>query len=268
MKRSSTVGSPTPGLLLPPLESAAASPAAAGKSRSGVAPGYFPIASPGELTALPPSSHRCQDFRGSASLAATPLSRCPAPPPVPLGGRSLSARLPDSPSVLRHSALLAGLHPLVRTGVPVARSSGAVHLRDPWSLLSPPRSVLRLSPPASPATMTSADFSLRPAASPFQASGETSPGKGRGFPRTAAGFTALALGRRSFAVRCPLAPACAASYPVSVRQPAVSLPLLSAPASRPVALRFARGPCDQVPQRTCTSKSRPCWAHSGPGKSR
>jgi hypothetical protein len=27
------------------------------------------------------------------------------------------------------------------------------------------------------------------------------------------------------------------------------------------ALRFARGSCDQAPQRTCTSWSRPCWAH-------
>jgi len=38
-------------------------------------------------------------------------------------------------------------------------------------------------------------------------------------------------------------------------------PLLSVPASRPVTLRFARGPCDPVPQRTCTSWSRSCWAH-------
>jgi len=38
-------------------------------------------------------------------------------------------------------------------------------------------------------------------------------------------------------------------------------PLLSAPASRLVAWRFARGPCDRVPQRTCTSWSRSCWAH-------
>jgi hypothetical protein len=27
------------------------------------------------------------------------------------------------------------------------------------------------------------------------------------------------------------------------------------------ALRLARGSCDQAPQRTCTSWSRPCWAH-------
>ena len=38
-------------------------------------------------------------------------------------------------------------------------------------------------------------------------------------------------------------------------------PLLSAPPSRTVALRFARGPCDLVPQRTCTSWSCSCWAH-------
>lgn len=34
-------------------------------------------------------------------------------------------------------------------------------------------------------------------------------------------------------------------------------PLPSAPASRQRALRFARGPCDQVPRRTCTSWSVP-----------
>ena len=42
-------------------------------------------------------------------------------------------------------------------------------------------------------------------------------------------------------------------------------PLLSVPASRPVTLRFARGPCDPVPQRTCTSWSRSCWAHQKKG---
>src|SRR5439155_19240945 len=47
--------------------------------------------------------------------------------------------------------------------------------------------------------------------------------------------------------------------------PRLRYPLLSAPASRTVALRFARGPCDRVPQRTCTSWSRSCWAHNEKG---
>ena len=49
-------------------------------------------------------------------------------------------------------------------------------------------------------------------------------------------------------------------------------PLLSAPASRPdrvipgfFALRFDRGRCDRLPQRTSTSYPCPCWAHTLPG---
>ena len=55
-------------------------------------------------------------------------------------------------------------------------------------------------------------------ASPFQASGETSPGKNDDLPRTIAGSTPLPLGRRSFAVSGPLAPVRSASYPVPVRR--------------------------------------------------
>ncbi len=55
-------------------------------------------------------------------------------------------------------------------------------------------------------------------ASPFQASGETSPGKNDDLPRTIAGSTPLPLGRRSFAVSGPLAPVRNASYPVPVRR--------------------------------------------------
>ena len=55
-------------------------------------------------------------------------------------------------------------------------------------------------------------------ASPFQASGETSPSKNDDLPRTIAGSTPLPLGRRSFAVSGPLAPVRSASYPVPVRR--------------------------------------------------
>ena len=54
--------------------------------------------------------------------------------------------------------------------------------------------------------------------SPFQASGETSPGKNDDLPRTIAGSTPLPLGRRSFAVSGPLAPVRSASYPIPVRR--------------------------------------------------
>ncbi len=69
-------------------------------------------------------------------------------------------------------------------------------------------------------------------ASPFQASSEISPGKSHEFPRAIAGSTPLPLGRESFAAFGPLALVGSASYPVSLRRLAVSLPLLSAPTSR------------------------------------
>ena len=53
--------------------------------------------------------------------------------------------------------------------------------------------------------MASADFSLRITASPFQASGEISPDKNTGLPRTTAGFTPPTFGHESFAVTGPLA---------------------------------------------------------------
>ena len=99
-------------------------------------------------------------------------------------------------------------------------------------------------------------------ASPFQAQGEISPGKVRGLPRATAGFTSPPLGRESFAGDCPLALVSAASYPVSVRRLAVSLPASFSAPSREFALRFAFGRYDQLPKRTFTSKSRPCWAHN------
>jgi len=71
--------------------------------------------------------------------------------------------------------------------------------------------------------MASADFSLPASGSPFQALGETSPGKKPRLPSTTAGFTPPPFGRRGFAVSCPLAPVNGASYPVSVRRLGFSL---------------------------------------------
>src|SRR5512138_1847504 len=78
----------------------------------------------------------------------------------------------------------------------------------------------------------------------------------------------LSLGRESFAVTCPLALLGTASYPVSVRRLADSLPASFGAPLAVGALRFARDPCDRVPQRTSTSKSRPCWAHTRRGPAR
>jgi uncharacterized protein (TIGR02588 family) len=64
---------------------------------------------------------------------------------------------------------------------------------------------------------------------------------------------------------CPLALVGLASYPVPVRRLAASLPTSFSADLAVVTLRFARGPCDRVPRRTSTSKSRPCWAHKDRG---
>src|SRR5215212_11433277 len=93
---------------------------------------------------------------------------------------------------------------------------------------------------ASPATMTSADFSPpRYAASPFQAQDEISPGKSLGLRGAAAGSTPPCLGHESFAITCSLALRSDAFYPVPVRRPAASRPASFTLASRSNALRFA-----------------------------
>ena len=96
-------------------------------------------------------------------------------------------------------------------------------------------------------------------ASPFQASGETSPGKNDDLPRTIAGSTPLPLGRRSFAVSGPLAPVRSASYPVPVRRltgsfhASFSVRLTTNALRFPSVLRPGSG-------RTFTSKSSAtCW---------
>ena len=157
-----------------------------------------------------------------------------------------------------------GAYPCLPAGVPIVWTSGAWLLRDLRSLRSPSRSGLRTAVPgsASPAvsplsgecpnrvnplrctTMPSADFSLRSKRRPFRRYARPPQVRVRGFHRTAAGFTSLALGRWSFAVCGPLSPARAASYPVLVHRLAVSLPasfsadLAVGPVARLVALRF------------------------------
>ena len=119
------------------------------------------------------------------------------------------------------------------------------------------------------ANMASADFSLRHSSLPFQARGEISPGKGRGLRCTIAGSTPSAFGRENFTYPGTLVLARSALYPVSVRRLTASAPRFfqCQPRGRcHFTLRLARGPYDQVPRRTFTSWSRPCWAHpGGPG---
>ena len=98
-------------------------------------------------------------------------------------------------------------------------------------------------------------------ASPFQALGETSPGKNDDLPRTIAGSTPLPLGRRSFAVSGPLAPVRSASYPVPVRRLTGSFHASFSACLTTNALRFPSVPCDQVPGGLSPPSHRPCRAH-------
>ena len=108
--------------------------------------------------------------------------------------------------------------------------------------------------------MASADFSLRPKTSPFQAQGEISPGKSIDLLRTTAGSTQRPLGHESFAVLRPLALVGRALYPISVRRPTDSLAasFSVALAGRRLAVRF--GPCDQVPGGLSPPSQCPCRA--------
>ena len=98
-------------------------------------------------------------------------------------------------------------------------------------------------------------------ASPFQASGETSPGKNDDLPRTIAGSTPLPLGRRSFAVSGPLAPVRSASYPVPVRRLTGSFHASFSVRLTTNALRFPSVPATQVPGGLSPPSHRPCRAH-------
>jgi hypothetical protein len=103
--------------------------------------------------------------------------------------------------------------------------------------------------------------------SPFQAQGEISPGKGSWPSSRDRRIYAAGFDRWSFAKPSTLAPPKHRLYPLPVRRPATSLPAsfgagLAAGPSR------ASSPCGSLDslrstrQRTFTSRSRPCWAHS------
>lgn len=113
--------------------------------------------------------------------------------------------------------------------------------------------------PSAP-TMAPAAFSLRaPAASPFQAQGEISPGKTSAVPHGCRIYAA-SLRHESFVVSGSPVLVHRASDPVSVRHPRIRSTLLSAPTSRAVpAFRF--GPRDQVPGGLSPPSRCPCRAH-------
>ena len=98
-------------------------------------------------------------------------------------------------------------------------------------------------------------------ASPFQASGETSPGKNDDLPRTIAGSTPLPLGRRSFAVSGPLAPVRSASYPVPVRRLTGSFHASFSVRLTTNALRFPSVPATRFREDFSPPSHRPCRAH-------
>jgi hypothetical protein len=77
------------------------------------------------------------------------------------------------------------------------------------------------------------------ATSPFQAQGEISPGKNVFLPRTTAGSTFLSFDHQGFVATGPLASLGAASYPVFVHRPAVSLPASSPRSVALSQLQFA-----------------------------
>ena len=201
----------------------------------------------------PRSSRRRPDCPGSAARASTPPGRCRARPPPPSGGRSLSVRLRSPPATLRRSARPSGLHPSLRTGAPVAWTSGAWRLGGSRASRSPFRSALR------PRGLLWPRLTSRAAqvASPFQAQARSPQVRTLAVPAPPPDLRPRPLVAR--ASRSVARSPCdeAASYPVPVRRLAGSFPASFSAALASDPLRFPWGPCDQVPQRTCTSESEP-----------
>ena len=114
--------------------------------------------------------------------------------------------------------------------------------------------------------MASADFSLRPVLPtrrrPFRREARSPQVRTVTFPAQPPDLRRLSLGRESFAFMCPLALLGNASYPVSVRRLAGSLPRFfqRSPRGRRLAVRFGR--YDQVPGGLSPPDHCPCWAHT------
>ena len=98
-------------------------------------------------------------------------------------------------------------------------------------------------------------------ASPFQASGETSPGKNDDLPRTIAGSTPLPLGRKELRGQWSARPGPQrlVSGSCSSTHGFVSRFVQRTPHDERLALPF--GPCDQVPGGLSPPSHRPCRAH-------
>ena len=126
------------------------------------------------------------------------------------------------PLVLPHSAGGSGLHPCHPVGAPVTRTSEAVYLRDTPCFSSPFCSALLC---LKADTMAYADFLLPRIwrGHPFRCKARSPQVRHPPFTARPPDLRRLILDHESFAVVCPFALIGAASNPVSVRRPAVSL---------------------------------------------
>ena len=115
--------------------------------------------------------------------------------------------------------------------------------------------------PATPATTTSADFSLRHSRRPFRHKARSPQVRVALLHRTTAASTPPRLGHESFVVFGPLALLGNAFYAVLVHRLAIYAPRFLPTFGRPhaVALDFAR--CDQLAAGLAPTGVRPCWAH-------
>src|SRR5690606_10384540 len=212
--------------------------------------------SAGIPAARPPSSRPCRGYPCSFSLASARPEGSGVHTPAPSRRSLPSARFCVPPSALPRSALLSGLHPYPPAVAPVAWTSEALPFRDPQPFRSPLRSVLRRSRLLRP-LLTSRSAS----ASPFQAQGESSPGKNSVLRRTTAGFTPPEPRPSELRGSLPARPArrrlgsgsCTSAHGFAPR----FLPTVGHPSA--VAVRFDRD--GLLSAGLPPARQRPCWAH-------
>ena len=182
--------------------------------------------------------------------------------PRPSGFTALLGRrgfIPTAWQELRELQLLG----LLVHGLPTTH--GRFALLSVWPFALRRSEPTRSSPLLWP-LLTSRAGPLSNAPSPFQALGEISPGKTIDCPCTSAGFTEPPLGRKSFAVSCPLALRDSASYPVSVRRPTGLAPRCFQRVSHDSRLAVRSDRCDQLSRGLSPPGRCSCWAHTRKGR--